>query len=390
MKLGCMKKKIKTIVVYLMLMSFTLTGCTTTTDKDTKAQITDSVKITESIATIEPAIQDEVKFDLSALEGKKLIAITVDDGPDGSGTQAYLKIANDYDIPLTFFVIGKNISRNSSQLQLMLEAGCEIGNHSYSHDYLSGLEADAIMKEINDTNNLISQYAPDAIVSFVRAPYFSYSDTLSASVGFPFIDAQLQETSNAQETLNVLKGATDGDIVLLHSSNADSREALVEAIPYLQEQGFVFVTVAQLFQAHGVEALNGTIYKHVGVNTLNKYTSNESLFLGEGFAVGDWNAWSAAVELNASVIASMTEDMAISVEYEATAGPCFILMDTNDGGPSWVQLTPSFDDGRIALFTYYDLFSHYDFGENLATVDAAQIRPWGADITVREVKLLTK
>lgn len=364
MKPKSMINKTRAVAICMMLLLIIMTGCTTKAGEDS--------------------------FDISALQGKKLIAITVDDGPDGSGTEAYIQIAKDFSIPLTFFVIGKNIENNSQQLQEMLDAGCEIGNHSYSHDYLSVMEPNAIINEIKRTNDLIVQYAPDATISFVRAPYFSYSETLYENVKFPLIDAQLQENTNAQETLNTLMNAKDGDIVLLHSSRADSREALMDAIPYLQEQGFAFVTISQLFHIHEVEPIEGTVYKHIGKNTINDYTSSENLYKGEAFASGDWNIWDAAVELDATVIASMTENQAIMVEYKASAGPCFILMDWNDGGPGWVQLTPSFDDGTKALFTYQDLFTYYNFGENLSTVDGAQVRPWGADIIVKEVSLLSK
>lgn len=276
----------------------------------------------------------------------------------------------------------------------MLEAGCEIGNHSFSHNDLTKLDADGIKKEIEDTNDAIASVISGDVVSFVRAPYFSYNDELSENVGYPMIDAALQEGNSAEATLETLKGAADGDIVLMHSSKSTSREALREAIPYLIEQGFVFVTVSQLFEICAVEPVDGSVYKHVGRNVIQNYGKAVTVFEGEGFAVGDWNNWAPAVsleneDLNA-YIKGMTEKDAIKVEYKSSIGPCFILMDWDDGGPGWVQLMPSFDDGKQAVFTYADLFSAYGFGENLSTVDGAQIRPWGADITVTKVEFLSE
>ena len=333
-------------------------------------------------------------IDVSAYEGKKLIAITVDDGPDGAGTAGYIEIAKEFNIPLTFFVIGQNIKGNENQLIEMLEAGCEIGNHSYTHAYLSGLDPKVIRKEIRDTNEAIASVIDGDVVSFVRAPYFSYNNQMSENIAYPMIDAALQESTTAEATLETLKGATDGDIVLLHTHQSTSREALREAIPYLIEQGFAFVTVSQLFEICNVEPSNGSVYKHVGRNIIQNYGKTVTVFEGEGFAAGDWNNWGAAVALEKddlkTYVQDMTEKDAIMVEYTSLIAPCFILMDWNDGGPGWVQLTPSFEDGKHAIFTYADLFTAYGFGEDLSTVDGAEIRPWGADLTVTKIEFLSE
>lgn len=383
-----------------------LVGCsakTTVTETETATEtFTETEEMTEMETTEVQTEETEAEtlgdytftgaddFDPACVEGKKLIAITVDDGPDGTGTEDYISIAREFDIPLTFFVVGKNIPLHADQLQEMLDAGCEIGNHSYSHDYLNELSEAEVQEEVLKTNQLIHLYAEDAVVNFVRAPYFAYSDTLSSAVSYPMIDCTFSESDSVDATLEALKGAADGDIVLLHAPKANSREALRQAIPYLQEEGFAFVTVSQLFTVCGVDPISGSVYKHVGRNTISDYSSSENLFTGEAFASGDWDNWAAAVELDAATVAAMTEDMAIKVEYEGTAGPCFILADWNDGGPSWIQLPPSYDDGRTALFTYDDLYSNYGFGDDLSTVDSAQIRPWGADLTVTGVEMIKK
>lgn len=329
---------------------------------------------------------DTTVMDLSALEGKKLIAITVDDGPDGSGTKEFIRVATEYEAPLTFFVVGKYIANNAGQLEEMLAAGCEISNHSMTHNYLTELDAAGVQKEIQDTDALIEKVAPDAQVSFVRAPYFAYNDVVYQNVDYPLIDAALQESGTDYEaTLKILLGASDGDIMLMHTWNTASLKALEEAIPQLRDAGFEFVTVSQLFAARGMEALDGTVYRHVGENLASKYEVVSNLFTGENTASGDWSNWQTAVDLDKTVVAAMTEGQAIRVEYKSTVGPCLILQSWS-GGPGWVQMTPSSDDGKVAIFTYEDMVEAY--GGTLDNLDASMIRPYGADLTVTGVDIL--
>lgn len=327
-------------------------------------------------------------FDPATVEGKKLIAITVDDGPDGAGTEAFISVAKENDVALTFFVVGNKIAGNPAQLEEMLKAGCEIGNHSYSHGYFTNMDAAAVKEEIDQTNELIAQYAPGAEVSFVRAPYFAYNDVVYENVGYPLIDAALQESgTNYDATLEVLLGAKDGDIVLMHTWNTGSLQALQDAIPQLEAEGFAFVTVSQLFEARGIEALDGTVYRSVGKNILNDYEVSENLFTGENTASGDWSTWETAVELSVDAVEAMTEANAIKVDYKSTAGPCLILSSWT-GGPNWIQLTPSFDTGATAVFTYEDIMEAY--GEDITSVDAVYVRPYGADLTATCVDMMVK
>lgn len=330
--------------------------------------------------------QEAEAVDLSALEGKKLIAVTVDDGPDGSGTKEFIRVAKEYEAPLTFFVVGQNIANNSGQLEEMLAAGCEIGNHSTTHVALTQLEAEGVKEEITQTNGLIEKYAPEAEVSFFRAPYFAYNDVVYENVGYPLIDAALAESGTDYEaTLKVLLGAADGDIVLMHTWNTASLQALEEAIPQLKEEGFAFVTVSQLFAARGMEPLEGTVYRHIGENLSARYEMVSKLFTGENSASGDWSSWETAVELKAEDAAAMTEGQAIKVEYRSTVGPCLILQSWT-GGPEWIQMTPSSDDGATAIFTYEDMTAAY--GGPLENLNAVLVRPYGADITVTSVDMM--
>ena len=270
----------------------------------------------------------------------------------------------------------------------MLDAGCEIGNHSMTHNRLSELDAAGVKNEITKTNELVLKYAPEAQIAFVRAPYFAYSDVVYESVGYPMIDASLYETNDdPAATLQVLLGASDGDIMLMHTWNTASLQALKEAIPKLKEEGFAFVTVSQLMEEKRMEPAAGIVYRKIKKNLLAEYKEVKNFFTGENSASGDWSNWETAVDLNVADMKAVTTGQGITVKYKGAAGPCLILQSWS-GGPNWIQMTPSSDDGTTALFTYEDMIAAY--GGELTNLNASMVRPCGADLTVTEVNLVGK
>ena len=63
------------------------------------------------------------------------IALTFDDGPHPTATASVLKLLAQYDRKATFFLVGRNISRDTYPLvQQMLADGHALGSHSYSHN----------------------------------------------------------------------------------------------------------------------------------------------------------------------------------------------------------------------------------------------------------------
>ena len=66
-------------------------------------------------------------------QNAKRVALTFDDGPHPRYTEQILKILEEYGVTATFFVIGVNVENYPDSLDKIVESGCEIGNHTYSH-----------------------------------------------------------------------------------------------------------------------------------------------------------------------------------------------------------------------------------------------------------------
>lgn len=189
----------------------------------------------------------------------KMVALTFDDGPSANTTSQVLDVLDKYDVPATFFLIGNQVNNNTkSIMQRQLSLGCELANHSYSHNYMNSLSASQVKNEINQTSQAIKNMV-GVDVKFFRPPYLSTSNTMYQAIDLNFIqgitcndwESYVSATDRANTILN---SATDGSIILLHDfeGNSNTVAALPSIIEGLKAKGYTFVTVSQLFEYKGV------------------------------------------------------------------------------------------------------------------------------------------
>lgn len=194
---------------------------------------------------------------------KPMVALTFDDGP-GPRTTELLNQLKKYNAHATFFMLGKNVTKYSDAVKQMLQDGNELGNHSYDHQQLTKIDAEAIAKEVNDTNENIKNICGSP-ATLLRPPYGAINDTVKSSVGMPMIlwnvDTLDWKTRNAQSTIDeVMKNLKDGDIILMHDIHTETIDAALELIPKLEEEGYQLVTVSEMAAAKNKTLENGTAY----------------------------------------------------------------------------------------------------------------------------------
>lgn len=206
----------------------------------------------------------------------KYIALTFDDGPNGTATSAVLDQLEANQAKATFFLIGAHITDvQSAVLQRTVELGCEFGNHSNGTASMNEMDAAAIAESLGAvdtavTNTVGAQYVP----KYFRAPNLAVSDTMKAAItnltwieGYGLSAASLDEGSASAEEIAeaIVSLAKDGAILRMHDASyaPNTAAALASAIPQLKAMGYRFVTVSELIELSGITPAAGTIYSDI-------------------------------------------------------------------------------------------------------------------------------
>src|SRR5699024_9915733 len=86
-----------------------------------------------------------------------------------------LTVLKEKNIKATFFIEGKWAKENAEHVQMIFEEGHVIGNHAYSHPDMARLSNQAILEEINQTNDVIEAIIEEEPTWFAP-PSGSFSD----------------------------------------------------------------------------------------------------------------------------------------------------------------------------------------------------------------------
>lgn len=196
-------------------------------------------------------------------KSKKMIALTFDDGPNYN-TSKIIDVLNKYDIKATFFVLGSRAINNKDILKKMADSGMEIGNHTYNHLLLTKYDENKIRSEIEDTSEVIYT-ATKKRPKLLRPSYGSVNNKIKKVANMPIIiwdiDTLDWKYHNSKRiTSRVVNKVRDGDIILMHDIYSASLNALSNIIPILQDNGYEFVTIDELFYYKGISLENGKVY----------------------------------------------------------------------------------------------------------------------------------
>ncbi|MFI3171664.1 MAG: polysaccharide deacetylase family protein [Eubacteriales bacterium] len=194
-----------------------------------------------------------------------VVAITFDDGPDLEGTSpeiyAFLK---ENDVHATFFLIGKNLVDEPEAIELILDCNSQVANHTYNHYDLITLPIEEAENEVLSMQYLINDITDSDDTNFVRLPFGSWNEDVLSVITVPIIGWSLNtddwEATCVEDILATTTNIQDGDIVLFHDVHVYTLGALEILIPELQEKGFQFLTVEEMFAFRKIELEPGTIY----------------------------------------------------------------------------------------------------------------------------------
>lgn len=209
-------------------------------------------KPTEPVEPKEPEPSNPAaKIIYSGGTSKKQVAITFDDGPDPGTLDTMLNILDQYNAKATFFLLGQRAKNSQNLVQKIYDRGHQVANHSNSHPQFSTLSWNEAVREITETEKILGNYQSN---KYFRPPYGNYKrETLEVAYHLDYrviywdVDTRDWAATNHNQIINVVKQKTKpGSIILFHEGKKLTIKALPEVLEWLTNQGYEFVTVAEL------------------------------------------------------------------------------------------------------------------------------------------------
>lgn len=176
-----------------------------------------------------------------------VVHLTFDDGPHPVHTGEVLDLLRRYGARATFFVVGRMVERFPDLFSRILLEGHTVANHTWNHENLAKLSAEAIDRTIERTQEVLGAHA----TACLRPPYGAMDDLVRQRAEEHGLDVVMWKSS-ARDWLDVtaeeiaewiIAGAVDGGVILLHDGGGDRSRTvrgLEIALEQLSDQGLRF------------------------------------------------------------------------------------------------------------------------------------------------------
>lgn len=189
----------------------------------------------------------------------KRVALTFDDGPHASVTPQVLNLLDQYDAKATFFLLGKNVKLYPEIAKDTWNRGHEIGNHTWGHPVLTRISAEKVTEEFNSTNQAIQEVIGQNPTVF-RPPYGAINSQVESMLNLPVImwsiDTYDWKHRNPSRILTYVQNYLHNDaIVLMHDIHQTTADGLESVLSFLQQSGYIFVTVSDISLAEEVQQM---------------------------------------------------------------------------------------------------------------------------------------
>ena len=194
---------------------------------------------------------------------RKMLALTIDDGPHPKFTPGLLAMLKKLDIKATFFVIGEEAQFNPDLIKAEIADGHQVSNHTYHHARLNHVMPELIAPEIAACDAVISRITGKPADPYLRPPGGEYdADVVAAcrKLGKTIVMYTDDPADYANPSPDVLyertmKHASNGGILLVHDGVQETIDQLPRIVNALKAKGYRFVTVSELDAASRPKAI---------------------------------------------------------------------------------------------------------------------------------------
>ena len=183
------------------------------------------------------------------------VAVTVDDCYDMSHVTEILDLCETYGVPVTFFVVGSALQEADAEIwQRALSMGCEIGNHTWSHERLYKLSREQIKSQLDRTAERLDKVLGWHYGMQVMRPPYGRLSADPSKKSDKWVVESIEQAGylhavrwdvDQTDPDKAIQDVENGSIILYHANPKDVR-CLKQLLPELLEQGYQLVTVSDL------------------------------------------------------------------------------------------------------------------------------------------------
>ena len=197
----------------------------------------------------------------------KMVALTFDDGPDYSNTATLLNNLRHNGAQATFFLVGDRIAEYADIAMRQNDENHSLQSHHYKHTDTSKSTIPRIQAYTEKMYKVMTEtwgLGP----WMLRAPYGIFDYFIKAKVNLPLIEWDVDTKDwtgkSSAGVMSVVRAETkDGSIILMHDIKDNTPESGRLAAQWLFENGYMCVTVEELFIQYEQEMVPNKIYYSV-------------------------------------------------------------------------------------------------------------------------------
>ena len=178
------------------------------------------------------------------------VALTFDDGPDRDLTTRVLDALDRAAVRATFLVVGMRAVAEPDLVRRAVDAGHEIGNHTWSHRSLATLDADEVRAELGRTADALARIVPGAPLRFFRPPrgiLTGVAAQAAAELGYDVLLWSCTYTS-------LDRPVSPGSVVCLHDGTGRAELGGRPANPSLRAQRRAEVEALPVFLSRSLDS----------------------------------------------------------------------------------------------------------------------------------------
>ncbi len=215
----------------------------------------------------------------------KRLSLTIDGGSAANGADSLIRIITAKGLHLTFFLTGTFIQKYPGIVQLLIQQGHEIGNHTYTHphlttwnqrqthDLLSHVDQNFIKHQLQATDSLFYALTGTHMLPLWRAPFGEYNSEIlqwAAMAGYKHIgwtpgcdtwdwvsDTTSQLYLSGEQIYQKLMdleetGSLKGAIMLMHLNSEREHDPLYKFLPRILDElinrGYQILSISELLK----------------------------------------------------------------------------------------------------------------------------------------------